>query len=328
MPNLTDLPIHRLNLDVDARFRIRFGPVPGRLVQSIREAGILDPPLVVEGDPCDVVCGFRRLGAARQLGHRVVSVRVLTEKECPAERALRMAIEHNTWSGPLGPMDVALVLKRHEELLGRDERRWCKQVLPACGVPPTARSLRQHLSLLELPADAQQAVHQDVLGLKHAELLMRFPTGEREAVFGALWHACHLSHSERLELLHLLDELARRDSTTASRILVEPSVSAILSDGRIDSRQRGHRLRRSLAERRWPTLMAQRARLRQALDALGLPQDVRVTTPSLFEDDALEIRLRIRSAEQWQDHAAALLRVGQTGHLERLFRCLTCDDST
>ena len=78
------------------------------LVQSIKDKGILEPLLVTKGDGdlYNLICGERRLMAARQLGLELVPVRVIEAGKESGE-TIALQLTENLQREDLNPMDQA-----------------------------------------------------------------------------------------------------------------------------------------------------------------------------------------------------------------------------
>jgi len=78
------------------------------LMQSIKDKGILEPLLVTkgEGDSYTLICGERRLEAARQLEHESVPVRIIEAGKESGE-TIALQLTENLQREDLNPMDQA-----------------------------------------------------------------------------------------------------------------------------------------------------------------------------------------------------------------------------
>ncbi|MEX1091711.1 MAG: ParB/RepB/Spo0J family partition protein, partial [Acidimicrobiia bacterium] len=138
----------------------------GPLVKSIEAVGILEP-LLVEGvdDSYTVIAGHRRLAAAKKAGLKEIPVIVMDFTE--AEIAEAMLIE-NLQREDLSPIEEAEGLFRLETL-GVTR----KDMAARTGIP--AKRIRERITLLDLPKQAQEKVHQRELPIEVGLLLASEP---------------------------------------------------------------------------------------------------------------------------------------------------------
>jgi len=157
---MTLLKIDQLKL-ADDNVRTELGDLR-ELTASIKQVGVLEPLLVREGDNL-VVCGSRRLEAAKKAGLKEVPVlvRPFTEQE----RVQAMVIE-NLQRRNLTPLEEAAAFRRLQEH-GLTQAQIAAQVGIGQG------TVSKRLALLDLPESAQKAVKSGAIALEHANALTK-----------------------------------------------------------------------------------------------------------------------------------------------------------
>jgi len=314
------LPVDALNVDGPEaeRFRTSFGPPSKELVASIEAVGVLDPILVrSEGEGQCLVCGFRRVAAAGQVGLADVPVRVLPES-VSVEQCLRFALGHNTAAGPVDVVEAARAVERWHSLLGWPDDRLRQELLPLMGMPPTEKHLSRLRTVQQLPRPAREALAAGRWDLSHVELIERFAADQWPALCETLLGQCRLTHSEALEVLKYASDICRRDGITVAELLQ--------TDEDLSPRERGTELRRLLQLRRMPRLESQRARLAELLAELKLPHNVRLKTDRSFESRTVDLIVRLQDAGSWERTICALSRAGSPELRAALFACIRCED--
>lgn len=129
------------------------------LADSIRERGVLQPLLVEDGaDGYLLVAGHRRLAAARRAGLRRIPCTVRPAYSDDGARLSDMLAE-NLHRRNLSPLEAAHAVKRLV-----DSGRTQAEVAVLLGKGQTYVS--NHLKLLTLPPEDQDAVHQGTVGLQ------------------------------------------------------------------------------------------------------------------------------------------------------------------
>lgn len=147
------------------------------MVNGIEKAGgeILQPllvrpiPINTQGQRYEVICGNRRLLAARQLGLPMVPVRV---REMDDETAARFALWENLSREDLSPMDLAESIND----LRRVERLSWDQIAERFGFSRQWGWKQQRLA--ELPSVVRDLVHEGKLSPSKAMLLAQIDGGE------------------------------------------------------------------------------------------------------------------------------------------------------
>jgi ParB family transcriptional regulator, chromosome partitioning protein len=134
------------------------------LAQSIREAGVLQPLVVVpEGGRYKIIIGERRWRAAQKAGLKKVPVLV---RHIPREQQLEISLIENLQREELNPIEVA---RSYQRLI--DEFHYLQADL-AEKVGKDRTSVTNSLRLLKLPAEIQSDLREGRLSMGHARAIL------------------------------------------------------------------------------------------------------------------------------------------------------------
>lgn len=305
--------------DETFRFSSPGEPPDPQLVHSIASCGILTP-LWVRSRPnhtWQLVTGFRRFAAARQLDLDHIPVRVLSGG---AEECLRVALHETVQGRPLAAAEQVRVVAKFRKLARYEDERLAREILPLLGLPSSLRILRRLLQVAELPEDILKALDQG-LTLEVAGSLGRRSEAERRFLVDLVlrWR---LGANKQRELVRLLDDLGRLRNQPLDRLWAELGLEEREADREMSPADRFRRLRRVLHEARYPVRSAHEARLQALLARLELPPGVEVAMPPDFEGDRLVLRLTAESPQSLRELLAALERVRDHRAWEELFELL------
>jgi ParB family chromosome partitioning protein len=145
--------------------RMRFDDVSlDELAQSIREAGILQPIVVVpEGDRYKILIGERRWRAAQRAGLRSVPVLI---RNIPEMRQLEASLVENLQREQLNPMEIAFGYSRLTDELGYTQEEVAEKV------GKDRASVANFLRLLKLPEEIQESLQFGALTMGHAKAIL------------------------------------------------------------------------------------------------------------------------------------------------------------
>jgi len=145
--------------------RTNFDPTSlSELAQSIQEAGILQPLVVVPNeDHFTIIVGERRWRAAQKIGLRTIPViiRHMTEAQ-----QLEAALVENLQREDLNPLEIASAYQR----MTQDLHLTQEQV--AAKVGKDRASVSNYVRLLKLPQRIQNMLTEDKLSMGHARALL------------------------------------------------------------------------------------------------------------------------------------------------------------
>ena len=164
------------------------------LMQSIKDKGILEPLLVTKGDSDSytLICGERRLEAARQLGHELVPVRIIEAGKESGE-VIALQLTENLQREDLNPIDQAkgilayiqaklldknydvdgvmsdlVNFERSPDYLSKEVSETFSEIVENVG--KTVRTMFNVLSLLKLSPEIQTAISEGTLPVSQGYL--------------------------------------------------------------------------------------------------------------------------------------------------------------
>lgn len=183
------------------------------LQASIRRHGVLQPICVRRaGDGYEIVSGERRWRAARSAG--LAKIPAVVRDDISDEVSLELAIVENVQRQDLDPLEKARGYQALMERVGLTQ----EQVAERVGI--ARASVTNHLRLLDLPAEAQEALAGGMISMGHAKALLGIKP--KKAVLAALGKVVRGDLSVRATeaLVKGTTDVARRAATEA-----EPWVS-------------------------------------------------------------------------------------------------------
>jgi len=134
------------------------------LARSIREAGILQPIMVVpEGGAYKILIGERRWRAAQRAGLAKVPVLI---RNIPERKQLEVSLIENLQREQLNPLEVALGYQRLTEDLGYTQEDVAEKV------GKDRASVSNFLRLLKLPEEIQEDLQSGSITMGHAKAIL------------------------------------------------------------------------------------------------------------------------------------------------------------
>ncbi len=313
------VPLGDVDLD-DRTFVVTCHRDPGELTASLQAVGLVTPPLVrARPDGArQVICGWRRLAAARLLGWPWAPVREAPETT-PDPVCLLLSLHDNAGGRGFNPVERAGMLSR----LARhwDRETIIREFLPWLGLPPVGKQVDLHRGLADLEAEFQELVARGKLSQETAAALGEWEAADRRALVPC-WGQLVLSHSKQRELVDYLTTLARREGRGPGEILARAEVREILENPTLRPPEKTARLWELLRVWVSPRLTAARQQFEAHLESLGLRRHPGVTlTPSPnFEGSNWRLTVEFDSAPGLARTLARLRELSEQEEFERLMR--------
>jgi len=134
------------------------------LAQSIKEAGILQPIIVVPEDGYfKILIGERRWRAAQRAGLTKIPALI---RNIPKEQQLEISLVENLQREELNPVEIALAYKKLTDELGYTQEEVAEKV------GKERASVTNFLRLLKLPDEIQAELQEGRLSVGHAKALL------------------------------------------------------------------------------------------------------------------------------------------------------------
>lgn len=302
------------------RFIFTFRPDLSTLLASIREAGLLVPPVLREagGGLYQIVCGWRRIQAVRSLGLESIEALIGSKKELTDEASLRRSLLENRFHRGFNEIEKAMVFVRLQDEFS--------SILPRLGdvleedlrFPQEPQALEDRRFLLSLSELVRLKVATAQLSYGQALLLRGFPVESRD-LFCDLMIGCALNLQESRQAAQWVREVCLRESEDPLRLL-ESLRSAAAVDERRPPRKNAQAFLGALRRRRYPALEAARARFETAWKETGLEKaEIQVSHDPTFETSELRLQISADSEDVLRERVDALRRALDQGSFRKVF---------
>lgn len=299
------------------KFSFSFEPEVGALANSIRDVGLVRPPLLRSEDgKLQVVCGLRRVLACKSLGWSEIDAFVYEAGELSDEKCLRLSLVDNDSPGRLSPVERAIALKKFSDA-GYGINRLIAEVAPKLGLPPSRKYIEECLALPALDSEILRRVHDGSLGIEQAFCLLKLRAEEISPVFRILT-SCRANLNETRELIALIPDVAAMKKLSLSEF-IEGELARIVDDESTPPRKRLELLRDHLRRARYPRITEAESAFEKAVDEMKLGNRCRVTAPKHFEGDEVTITIKAKDTEQVEEILEKLSHAPTKQRLDNLF---------
>lgn len=301
------VPINAVRMN-DRRFIISFGNDNRVLQHSIRKTGLLNPPHLVfdpETKSYIIVCGFRRLTAAAELGWHDIPANIISS---PVDYATLQiySLQDNLSHRRLNIVEKACAAAKLITFL--PEKEVISAWLPLMECSAGINTLLTLQAIARGDQDIHEAVLDGTITEKTAAALCSMDEDSRRALY-SLFTRIHLSASKQREVTDSCNDLARRLGTSINSLLTCPDIKKILDNRKASRSQKGDAVLSVLRKKRSPVLSAQGEKFHKLKTSLNLPQNVSLSPPPRFEGNTFRIELTFGSADEFADTVTGLQHI-------------------
>lgn len=306
-----------LQIDRDSPFRYRrllpgeraAGPGPSAdedpLVDSVRQCGLLCPPLLLEEPEGrrTVLCGHRRIAAACIAGIRSIDAISI---DAPLEEIVPIWLEGARFGAPLSDLELIVLSRKYRTMTKELSGSMTDQLSRVAGRNLSEEYLERTGRLLELPEDILDALHGGFLSAGDLLLLSKSETIDTVRAARLLAGAA-LKRGERRDAVRLLLRIGDMGGWHE----FEEARSECGSD-----------LLPALRAACHPSLERDLKRIEEIVGRLGLPTGASLQPPDNLEGGGYRLTSRIRGEKEVEELLRKLRTAIERGDIGRLLGIL------
>ncbi len=304
--------------DVDPmgeQFRITTKTETADLVSILKQVGLTNPPVFISSENgYQVICGYRRVAAARSLGWETIPARILP-KETDFFSCAVLAVSENIIERPLNLIETSRALSLFSKYAPDQEK--LREISEKIGLPNNPSIVKKLLPLCSLPQVLQEAIVSGALALPNALMLSKLPS-ETAISLSAFLRRLRLSLHKQRELIGIIQEIAIRDDISIEAILNAKAIENILNDPEMDLPRKTGLIRDYLRKRRYPHLSRAHEAFERLKGELKLGEYVDLKPPPGFEGNRYTLTLIFGSMTELEQQKKTIERLSGDDNLIRL----------
>jgi ParB/RepB/Spo0J family partition protein len=285
----------------DRSFKIRVDTGDDELKESVEKTGIINCPYLMflkDEAKYKIVCGFRRIKAASDLGLKDIIANIIDDYSDEKELFL-LALHDNLAGLPLNLVEKANAVKSLLKYFQEEEV--IKKYLHLLGLPPVFSCLEELLLIEGLDSEIKQGIVNGTVAKKNGLSLSGL--GSDGLLLYRLFMQVNLSTSKQAEIIDSCCDILRRDRLSIPEIINEKEITEALSREDLTLSQKGDKIRLFLRKKRFPMLIILEDRFLYLKKKLGLSKNIRFEPPPSFEGDVYSLQLNFRNVEELKSSA-------------------------
>lgn len=301
--NLTSVPLDSID-SADKRYLVTTDADTGDkrpdLTDSIRQMGLLAPPLLAESDGrFIIISGFRRIAACRSLEYDTIDVFVKKSISTKAGEldfeCAKAAIADNSLQRSLNLIEMSRAFCMIDSFVS--DIKALSHIAGILGLPVGYGIIKKIKKIASMPQLIQNAILTGSISLPVAILLESYQEIAKIA-FARLFISIKFSLNKQREILTLVKEIGRREGIDETEILLRGKVQQITENPDLDANKKGQKIREYLKQRRYPALQKAQKIYEDNVNVLNLADNVRLSPPAHFEGNVFALNLSFQDPEQ------------------------------
>lgn len=263
------------------------GELEADFVDSVKQFGILRPPLVRQrlAGGYEVVCGARRLKAARDIRNQAATSCLLLKTGLETSDLLLLIIEDQKLSGPLSVIEKARYWQLCRQML--DKQHLHNLLSAALG---SRGYLERLLPLLGLEQPIRNDIHNGLISDHTGRELLSLNAPDRMALH-QLFRKLVLNHNKQRRVIEMSHIIASQQECTFAELFSTWYPEYIDDSPIANPPQMTHLLLQDLAKRSAPMSFEAERRFTEQIAGLNLPPQCSLSHSKGFEQDTVTLSI-------------------------------------
>lgn len=299
----------------DERYRISHHFSLEKLIISLREIGLVHPPLLsLQDHRLILVSGWKRVLACLELSLSPLEVYVTEERD--DLRIFLAALYENLATREFSLVEKSEILGKLEKF-GEKKERIVKYYMPLLNIPPTPFYLDLFLGLSQFEPELKKAIHEKTMPLSTVQMLAEFASEERKLLFPLL---LPLSQNKQRELLDDVGEVSRKNDIPVREILGAKDIQEILNSTKFSALQKSEKTRVVLKKKRYPFFSSWKEAFDSSLRKIHWPKEISIKPSPFFEDRNISLTFNFRNKREFEANLSKLQEIASRKEFPEMFR--------
>ncbi len=273
--NISDIDIS------NPKFIVPYKQISPELVNSIKDIGIINPPIVIKNDKeYLILTGFKRISISEELGLNTVFCRVVSKNEISFDQCIKIIYEDN--KDRYTDIEIGELCRKHIDN-GND----VKQFLKLIDYPTTEKNIQRFTYLSNIDSRIRNYYLDEKLNPEQCFFLSQIDTEDALLLLNKVIVPFRFNTNETREFLSELKDIYIRDDKPISQIV--ESVINTQEDITKNS------IRLKIKKLRNPRLVEVEKEYNEIVKSLKLPKGVLISYSPYFENNYIDVKTRIDS---------------------------------
>lgn len=310
----TTIDVDKIELK-DDRFRISYFLPHQGLIESIKTAGLINPPVLSYREKIPVIIsGWRRVFACRKLSFK--SIPVFISEETDDLEAFKLTVYENLSIRKYSIVEKAEIVKKIKGF-GAGEEEIVRKYLPLLDIPPLLKYLHPYLKIAEFELELKKLIHSRNTDFNVLKLMIEFSPPERMLLMP---YILPLGKNKQRALVTTIYELSRKEEMSVADILSLPDVGKISEDEKLSSLQKAERLCSLLEAKRNPVLNSWNNAFDKVLKGLNISSGIVVTPSAFYEKEDISLNFSFKNRKEFINKLSELQKIADKNGFSGLFK--------
>jgi hypothetical protein len=311
------IPVNEIDLS-DKRFRITHNTYDFELERSIRDVGLLNPPLLLKKERgfC-MISGFKRIEVIKKLGIDIIDARI-TEIDDDLINT-RIAVMDNSYQRVLSVTEQINAIKNLSRDYSNDETldTLFSMVCVTLKIPSNKTYVKKLLAASQLSDELLLLISEERLNLDTAIEVGYFESNDQLKA-AHFFSDFKMSFNKQKEFILLVREIAANEQKTLGSIFDDAFIQIQDFDESADKNVVFSVIRSYLKKRRYPMVMRFQEEHDNLVAQLKMPKGMTLKVPDYFEGSFSHIELDFKSWDDFKNLIEKLADISSKPEMKRI----------
>jgi len=317
---LTQINVSEVDFS-DRTYIFTFEPLMSQMVQSIRNIGLINLPILaqISSQPkYRIVSGLKRILALIHLRRTTFKAYVLHDiEDNPSLNLFLMNFYENLSIRSLNPIEISIILNKLITIYHVPEQEIVSTYLPLMQLGSHKKVLDMHLPLIKLEDNLKIGVVENFLSQELAVQLLDYTHDERQAVF-ELFSSLKLGKNRQKEFLRLLSDISHIVQRPLHEIIHQRLIQRILNSEKLTPPVKINKIRDLFRKMRYPIYSEAEEKFNQIIKELKLPPQIVLRHSPYFETDKYFLEIAFRNQKEFNNAQKIISKIAADNKLDKL----------
>jgi len=299
----------------DDRFRVGNSSPDNALIESVRQFGVINPPILKKNDKkYIIVTGWKRTIAYRSIGDSKLLAKVYDWEELSDTDLLKIVYIDN--KGRDDEVDKSLLIRKFIELAKLNENQIRDDILPLLKIPNNKKNLDKYILIVNLSRKILDAYYSEKITFQQVALLSKLKIEDKLEILDNVILEFKLNNNEAREVLNEIEEIVNKNNQTVLDII--QSINS-----RISGSLNKNSFRYELKKLRYPEFVSVENKYKSLLKDLDLPNSINLVCSQFFEGNDFELRMKVKDSEELKESLLHISEQIDNGKIDKLLSIIT-----
>ena len=266
-----------------------------KLKRSISQVGIINNPYIYRCNDgsMEVVIGFRRILALKDLGEKEIKCFDLTESNLTSYDMLKFALYDNLVVREFNLVEKSIIIN-NLSLLVKDNNL-INEVTSLINVNLKDYDLISKISNMD--ESIKNSISSGYLNLKTLEHLVQMSVGD-QLICNNWINKLKLSYNQQIQFLDYINDISRIEKMSIHKLLGDEYYLGLLADEKKNIPQKAKELIDNLRARRNPDFTNYKRLFEQKIRKLRLPKYIKIKHPMYFESEFYQLEIEFKDGNE------------------------------